>query len=208
MSMNDHGEPQPIRLVVRDDLRRSRLTVLFRVLLAIPHIIWFCCFTIGAFFVAIVNWFATLITGRPQSGMHDFLARFARYSLHLSAYLLLVANPYPGFVGKPGSYPIDLEVAGPVRQNRWSTAFRLPLALPALVLAYVFAFLLFWLGLLGWFVALAIGRTPKGMRDLCAYCLRYQAQAIGYITLVSPRYPSLNALSEFQPATPALERPQ
>ena len=30
----------PVRLVVRDDLRRTRLTVLFRLLLAIPHFFW------------------------------------------------------------------------------------------------------------------------------------------------------------------------
>src|SRR5207244_7288926 len=30
----------PVRLVVTDDLRRTRLTVFFRLLLAIPHFIW------------------------------------------------------------------------------------------------------------------------------------------------------------------------
>jgi hypothetical protein len=33
-------EPHPIRLIVTDDLRRSRLTVFFRLLLAIPHFVW------------------------------------------------------------------------------------------------------------------------------------------------------------------------
>ena len=30
----------PIGLIVTDDLRRSRLTVFFRLLLVIPHLIW------------------------------------------------------------------------------------------------------------------------------------------------------------------------
>jgi amino acid transporter len=206
--MTDHAEPHPIRLVVRDDLRRSRLTVLLRLVLAVPHILWLWCFSLAAFFVAIVNWFATLITGRPQQGMHDFLARFTRYNLHLSAYLYVTANPFPGFVGEPGSYPIDVEVDEPTRQNRWVTGFRLPLALVAIVLAYVFGFLAFWVGFLAWFVALTIGRLPRGMRDLTAYALRYQAQTIGYLVLLTSRYPTLYARSEFLEATPAPQHPQ
>ena len=30
----------PVRLVVSDDLQRNRLTVFFRLILAIPHFIW------------------------------------------------------------------------------------------------------------------------------------------------------------------------
>ena len=30
----------PVRLVLADDLRRSRLTVCFRLLLALPHFVW------------------------------------------------------------------------------------------------------------------------------------------------------------------------
>ena len=51
------------------------------------------------------------------------------------------------------------------------------------------------LALLGWFVALVIGRTPKGMRDLSAYCLRYRAQTLAYVILLTSRYPTLNAVS-------------
>ena len=188
--------PHSIRIVVHDDLRRSRLTVFLRFLLVIPHILWLYAFSIGAFFVAIVNWFATVITGKPQAGMHDFLARYTRYSVHLNAYLHLVANPFPGFVGEPGTYPLDLEVDGPARQNRLVSGFRIPLAVPALVLAYIFGLVIFLVAVLSWFVAIGIGRIPKGMRDLSAYCVRYQGQTLGYLTLVTSRYPTLNALSE------------
>lgn len=201
-------EPHPIRVVVRDDLRRSRLTVLLRFVLVIPHILWLYCFSIGAFFVAIVNWFGTVITGKPQAGMHDFLARYVRYSVHLSAYIYLVANPFPGFLGERGSYPLDLEIDGPARQNRLVSGFRIPLALPAIVLAYVFGLVVFLVAVPGWFVAIGIGRMPKGMRDISAYCLRFQGQMLGYLTLVTSRYPTLNALSELggQPEYPEAPR--
>ena len=54
----------PIRVPVDDDLRRSRLTVFFRLLLATPHFVWLLLWTVLAFFVWIANWFATLIGGR------------------------------------------------------------------------------------------------------------------------------------------------
>jgi hypothetical protein len=205
--MNDHEKPHSIRIVVGDDLRRSRLTVLLRLVLVIPHILWLYGFSIGAFWVAIVNWFATVITGKPQAGMHDFLARFTRYCVQVSAYVYLVANPFPGFVGEPGSYPLELEIDGPARQNRWVSGFRLPLALPAIVLAYVFGLVVFLVAVPAWFVAIAIGRIPKGMRDLGAYCLRYQGQTLGYLTLVTSRYPTLNASSELGGTIAYSERP-
>ena len=54
----------PVRLVVTDDLRRSRLTVFSRLLLAIPHFIWLALFGIVALVVVFVNWWATLFRGR------------------------------------------------------------------------------------------------------------------------------------------------
>ena len=193
----EHNETvaHPISLVVADDLKRSRLTVLFRLLLAIPHLFWLWAFSLAAFFVAVVNWFATMITGHGQAGMHDFLARYVRYTTHLSAYLGLVANPFPRFVGEPSRYPVDIEVDGPQQQSRWVTGFRPILALPALVIAYIFGLMVVYIALLGWFVALVIGRTPKGMRDLSAYCLRYRAQTLAYVILLTSRYPTLNAVS-------------
>ena len=57
-------EPHPIRLVVEDDLQRSRLTVFFRLILAIPHFIWFFLWSIAVFLASILSWFIVLITAR------------------------------------------------------------------------------------------------------------------------------------------------
>jgi hypothetical protein len=51
---------------------------------------------------------------------------------------------------------------------------------------------------LGWFAALGTSRMPEGMRDLGAMAIRYNAQAYGYLLLVTARYPN---------ASPALHRP-
>ena len=100
------------------------MTVFFRLLLTIPHFWWFGIWSIGAPFAAIAGWFAALVTGRMPLALHNFLAGYLRYGTHVAAYVLLIANPFPGFLGHPG-YPVDVEIAEPVRQSRWKTVLRL-----------------------------------------------------------------------------------
>ena len=63
---------------------------------------------------------------------------------------------------------------------------------------YVLGVVLEVVAIIGWFAALALGRMPRGMRDLMAYCLRYQAQTYAYLLLLTNRYPSLASGSGFQ----------
>ena len=181
----------PIRLIARDDLQRTRLTVFFRLLLAIPHLIWLLVWGIAVLLVTIVNWFITLLRGRPSDGVHAWTSRFVRYQVHVNAYVYLVADPYPSFRGWAGRYPVDLAIAPPAPQERWKTALRIVLAIPAYVFVTVLGYVLFIVAFLGSFYAVATGRYPRGFRDLSAYCLRFQAQTFGYLFLLTDKYPTL-----------------
>lgn len=179
----------PIQLDVGDDLERSRLTVFFRLLLVIPHLIWLILWAIVAYLAVIVNWFATLVNGVSPDSLHRFLAAYVRYQNHVYAYLFLIADPFPGFTGQAGSYRVDPVIEGPRPQNRWKVFFRLFLALPALVLDGAYGGLLFVVALLGWFASLANARMPLGMRNAAALALRYAAQTSGYLLLLTDAYP-------------------
>jgi hypothetical protein len=183
------GPDHPIRLGVSDDLRRSRLTVFFRLLLSIPHIVWIILWSVAVFFAALAAWVGALITGSPPAALHRFLSSYVRYSQHVSAYLFLTANPFPGFTGAAGSYPVDLQLPPSGPQRRVVTGFRLFLALPAFAVSSSLGALLFVTGFLGWFVALATGRMPHSFREAQAYAIRYSAQASAYLLLVTERYP-------------------
>jgi hypothetical protein len=179
----------PIRLESSDDLRRNRLTVFFRLLLAIPHLIWLVLWGIAAFFAAIGSWFAILFTGIAPAGLHRFLAAYTRYQQHVFAYLYVIANPFPGFTGERGSYPIEIRIAERAPQNRWTVGFRLVLALPALLLSAAYGSLLVAVALLGWFASLFTGTMPLGLRNAGALAVRYSAQLYGYLFLLTDAYP-------------------
>jgi hypothetical protein len=222
--MNDH----PVRLLVTDDLRRSRLTVFFRLLLAIPHFVWLILWSFVMVFVAIAGWVVALVLGRLSHGLHGFVAAYVRYGTHLVAYLVLAASPYPSFTGAPG-YPVDVELPEPERQARWSVALRILLALPAFFLLAALGFgsggggggsgydadetgelgATGFLGvaaacaILGWFASLALGRMPLGLRNLGAYAVGYGAQTYAYLLLLTDRYPN----SDPEAIGPAWELP-
>ena len=198
----------PVRLEVRDELRRSRLTVFFRLVLTVPHLVWLTLWGVLVLLAAILNWIVTLIAATSPQWLHRFLAAYVRYQLQVSAFLYLVGNPFPGFVGAEGTYPVDPHVAPRRRQNRWTVLFRLVLAVPALILAGVFGWLLGVVAILGWFAALATGRMPVGLRNAGAFALRYTAQTCAYLLLVSPAYPYSGPCLETAPAPePALPTP-
>lgn len=183
--------PHPIRLVVNDDLQRNRLTVFFRLILAIPLLVWAALWGVIVLLAWIVNWFATLIMGQSPDGLHNFVALFLRYTTHVRAYTLLVADPYPSFSGKAG-YPIDLEIDPPQRQNRLTVFFRFILAIPALLLSNIMSHLSNLLAIFSWVIALVLGRVPEGLRNFAALAIRIETQTSAYLMLLTGRYPSFN----------------
>jgi hypothetical protein len=182
--------PHTVRLIDHDDLRRSRLTVLVRAFLVLPHLIWLTLYGSVAVFVALANWIVTLIKGRSSQRMHRWLVRYLRYTVYVYSYLYVLANPYPPFHGDQRSYTIDLQVEGPDDQRRLVTAFRLVLVIPAFVLSWVLSQVLQVIALLAWVIAIFLGRIPRGMEQLGLYCLRYQTQVYAYLLVVTDRYPT------------------
>ena len=89
--------------------------MIFRLLLAIPHLIWLTLWGIAAWTVGFAAWLAVLIEAQVPAILHDFLAAYVRYALHVNAYVFLGAQEYPGFRGRPG-YAVDVEIDPPARR--------------------------------------------------------------------------------------------
>src|SRR5580765_1509104 len=185
-SVADH----PIGLIVTDDLQRNRLTVFFRLLLAIPHFIVVLLWGVLTQLIVLVAWFAALFTGQVPDGLHNFISSWLRYATRVTAYVFLLTDPFPQF-GAGGTYPVDARIDPAAPQSRLTVGFRIFLAIPAMLLTYVFRTVNQIVALLGWFYSLATGHMHAGMRDISAWLLRYETQTWGYVLLLTGRYPSL-----------------
>jgi Domain of unknown function (DUF4389) len=179
----------PVAVDVDDDLRRPRLLVLFRFPLVVPHLVWLLLWSALVVLATVAAWIAALALGRVPRFLHRFIAAFVRACSHVFAFVAVVGRPFPGFVGREGSYPIDLTIEPPGRQPRLGVLLRLVLVVPVVLLASAYLGVGIVVALLCWFAALVTGRVPRGLRDLGAVALRYQAQAYAYTFLLTSRYP-------------------
>jgi hypothetical protein len=183
--MPDH----PVRLRDEGERRRNRLLVLFRLPLTVPHFVWLTLWSVVAFFAAVAAWLVALVIGRVPDPLHRFLAAFVRYSTHVVSFLYVLGGPFPGFLGRAGSYPVDLEIDPPERQSRLKTLFRLFLAIPAFLASGAFGTVTLVTGIGAWWASLFTGRIPEGLKGLLGWSVRYQAQVYGYLLLLTARYP-------------------
>jgi hypothetical protein len=178
-----------VRLTEDRDLRRRRLGVLLRPLLAVPVVLVAAIWAAIAVVALPFAWAIALLTGRVPSLLHRTLTAALGYLTQVNAWSNLVSRRYP-WPWRRRSHPVRLE-AEREPQRRWTVLLRVPLAIPALVLASVLGVVQGGTAIGAWFVALVLGRTTEGLRELGAFCLRYVTETTAYVLLLTPRYPTL-----------------
>jgi hypothetical protein len=168
--------------------RQRRVTVLFRLLLVIPHYIVLYALGIAAEIVAIIGWFAALFTGRLPAGLADFLVGWLRWSTRVYAYAGLLTDQYPPFTLADADYPVRVSAA-PGRLNRLAVLFRLILALPVAILTGILWSGFLVAGLVIWLIVLITGTMPGPVYQAVAAVVRFGARFSGYFYLMSGTYP-------------------
>src|SRR5438270_4902541 len=151
---------------------RSRLTTFFRLILAIPLLIWGMIWLIGVLIVDVIVWFALLITGRFPQGLYNFTAGYIRFSGRVTAYVNVMTDVYPPFGGgEEASSPIRVGVGPPqAKYGRWRVFLHGPSALLGLVASSTgLRSLLTIVGsapLLHWIVIVNDGRARRSLHRL------------------------------------------
>jgi Domain of unknown function (DUF4389) len=98
MTAADPGSDPRVRVDVVPQLEaRNRLTVAFRIILAIPQFVVLALVTIANLVVLVFAFLAVLFTGRWPGGLRDFTVGVMRWFLRVEAYLLLLTDEYPPF---------------------------------------------------------------------------------------------------------------
>ncbi len=171
--------------------RRSRLTAFFRLILAIPLVIWFYVYALVASIALVIAWLAIVFTARYPKGLYDFVAGFTRFLARFTAYVALLCDPYPPFGGSDdGAYPVRMHFAGPLeRYSRLKTFFRIILAIPIAILRYVMNLLLEIGAVAAWIVIVITGNMPRGLFDLMVLANSYMARSDAYLYLLTETYP-------------------
>ena len=89
----------PARLELRPpEGERDLLTVAFRIILALPHLLALWLLGLAWGFTTVIAWFAILFTGRYPAGLYEFALGVFRWSVRVEAYLLLLRDEYPPFL--------------------------------------------------------------------------------------------------------------
>jgi hypothetical protein len=170
-------------------VRQDRLTVLARLLLAVPHFIALGVAWIATQIVVVGGWFVALVKGHPSWPAAEYLVGYHQWKIRLYAYLLL-SEKYPPVGWRNDSYPVRVTVRpGPL--NRMAVLFRLILVIPAALTEVVLA-----CGLLAivmpitWLIVLTLGEMPRPLHEAIAVVTRYLARVSGYMYLLTSEYPA------------------
>jgi Domain of unknown function (DUF4389) len=187
----EHPMSYPVTFEVDYVERRSRLTAFFRLILVIPVAIWLYIYGIVAYVAMVIAWFAIVITGHYPRALYDFVAGFTRFYTRVTAYVALLADPYPPFGGgSEPSYPVRMEFAGPLeRYSRLKTFFRPLLAIPIVILRYAMNILLEIGAVAAWVIIVITGKLPRGLFDLMVLANSYMARSDAYLFLLTETYP-------------------
>jgi len=203
--------PYPVTVTVEPSLTaRNRLTVGFRLILAIPHIILVGGLGIGfsaargsdglaygseagllgavAWFLAIVSWFTIVITGQHIIGIRQFTEFYLRWRVRALAYLMLLEDPYPPF--GDSAYPASISIGDPPQpRDRLTVGLRLLLTIPHFLVLILLVFAWWVTAIVSWVAILLSGEYPAGLYDFGVGVLRWFLRVEAYMLLLVDEYP-------------------
>jgi hypothetical protein len=91
-------DPYPASLeVIERDTPRNRVSVAFRLILVIPHVIAISLLGIAWGITSVIAWFAILFTGGYPAGLYRFGVGVLQWNIRVEAYVLLLHDDYPPF---------------------------------------------------------------------------------------------------------------
>jgi Domain of unknown function (DUF4389) len=170
---------------------RNRITSFFRLIVAIPWLIVGYIYLVIAEIVALIAWFAILITGRYPEGLYNFNVGALRAVVRFNAFTFLQTDAWPPFGFSPDpTYPVRVQVAPRAeRQSRVTVFFRLIVAIPLFFVAHAVYLIHQGAGFLAWLTIVFRGYQPAGVHNALAFTNAWQARFFGYLLLLRDEYP-------------------
>jgi hypothetical protein len=204
--------PYPVSVSIEPArMGRNRLTVAFRLLLAIPHLLLVGGVGLGfalhrsggdstslggetgilgavAYILAIVSWFTIVFAAQHITGIRQFTTFYLRWRVRSLAYLMLLQDRYPPF--GDAAYPASLsftEEAGP--RNRLTVGLRILLAIPHLIVLGLLSIAWWVTAFISWLAILFSGTYPQGLYEFGVGVLQWYVRVEAYLLLLVDEYP-------------------
>ncbi|HEX3195331.1 MAG TPA: DUF4389 domain-containing protein [Streptosporangiaceae bacterium] len=204
--VTEQSTPAPVLVAFAGSAPQSRLTVAFRIFLAIPQLIVLWLLGVAAGVITIIGWFGALFTGRLPVFAADFLSGYLRWLSRVYAYNYLLTDAYPPFTLDDADYPVRLAVM-PGRLNRLAVLFRFFLLIPCWIVQAVVSYgALTIFMFVTWLIVLVTGQMPDAIHQGLAAVLRYQVRTLGFAMMLTSAYPG--GLFGDAPAQPGYGDPQ
>jgi len=170
----------------------SRLLLLFRPLLLLPHMFWALLYGLAAMLMQFCSFWAIMFTGRHPRALWRFLEGYMRYRTRLSAYAMLLSDRYPPFGGTGDGYPVRMHIEYPVRLSRAAVLFRILLLFPHMFYGIGFAFVVGLVQLLQFWTVLLLGRMASWQYDWIHSWFIYSSRIDAYFLYLVDEYPPFN----------------
>jgi Domain of unknown function (DUF4389) len=179
----------PVLVGFAGPARQSRLTVLVRIFMVLPHLVVLAFLGIAAEVIVIIGWFGALFTGRLPEFAADFLTGYLRWHTRVTGYAILLTDVYPPFSLGDADYPIRVDVApGPL--NRLAVLFRLFLMIPVSIVQALLGYGAYTVvQFVSWLIMLITGEMPAELHQALAAVVRFQARTLGFGLMLTSAYP-------------------
>ena len=183
--------PPPVLVVAADPAPQGRVTVFFRLILAIPHLFLLYWLYLAAGVVAFIGWWVALFTGRLPQFAVTYLSGVLRWTARVYAYNYLLTDAYPPFTfDDDPTYPVRVAIPEPQRLNPAAVLFRYFLILPVGIFAgIVIAGASTLLAFIAWLIALVAGQLPPSFYLAYVAVVRFQTRYYAYWWMLTPAYP-------------------
>ena len=168
---------------------RNRLTVAFRIILAIPHLIIAQVWAYLAEILAFIQWFVILFTGKRNESMFNMQRSWMYYATRVYGYVGLLYDEYPAFASDGPPAPVRTSLAYEENAERLSSALRFLWVIPAAIIMIFVGIAAEVLVLISWFVIVITGKQPRGMWDFILKVMRFGFQVQSYAFLMTDTYP-------------------
>ena len=192
-------EKYPVSLNIDYSDKSNRITVLFRLILAIPILIILSLLTstsykVGHIYSAGIIFLPTLLmivfSRKYPKWWFDWNLALAKFSLRVTSYLLLLRDDYPS-TDEEQAVHVQIHYPDVEKElNQWLPLVKWLLVIPHfIVLCFIMVGVIICT-LLAWLTILFSGSYPKSMFDFVVGCLRWILRVDAYaILLTTDEYP-------------------